>query len=516
MASDHQLTEISKHNIADLVQFYRYNATKYPFLLSSTSATENSTQEYYDILFIDPLYYIQLDEQFNVLSNITAHHIHGKIEIDQQCDFLTALDHLFVFEQKQKTSEQATQSSPNYKINLPFTGGWFTFFSYEFAQQLESSLKQTKNTSDVPIAYAARIKKALIYRHKTQQYYFVTENQCDHQQAYQDLLKDIKSIKEKLSDTTSNAKSENPPWSKCLGEEKPHTFLDAVPKVREYIKEGDVFQVNLSRLWLSEPSQNEHSIFNHIEHSADLYESLALANPAPFSGLAHFHDWHQYATIISSSPERLLKVQQNKIESRPIAGTRPRDLSSTEDQRLLSELHGHPKEQAEHVMLIDLIRNDLGRVCQPGSVNVDEFMINESYTHVHHIVSNIVGQLKKEVTPGDIIRALFPGGTITGCPKIRCMQIIAELEQANRGAYTGSMGYININGDMDLNILIRSMTLTHRSMSEKEQLSFRAGSGLVFDSLAENELLETRAKAKGMIASLENQATFIAHKKGSF
>jgi anthranilate synthase component 1 len=163
----------------------------------------------------------------------------------------------------------------------------------------------------------------------------------------------------------------------------------------------------------------------------------------------------------------------------------------------MTELAAHPKERAEHVMLIDLERNDLGRVCEAGTVRVDEFMTIESYAHVHHIVSNVSGRLREDVTPIGAIRAVFPGGTITGCPKVRCMEIIAELEASGRGAYTGSLGFLGRDGRMDTNILIRTMTLIGRDVQ------LRAGGGIVADSIPEREVDETRAKARGMIAAFE-------------
>jgi anthranilate synthase component 1 len=156
----------------------------------------------------------------------------------------------------------------------------------------------------------------------------------------------------------------------------------------------------------------------------------------------------------------------------------------------------NPKERAEHIMLIDLERNDLGRICVPGSIEVNELMVLESFAHVHHIVSNVRGVLREDIQPGEVIRAVFPGGTITGCPKVRCMEIIAELEQEARGAYTGSMGYINRDGSMDLNILIRSMVFSGN------ELQLRAGAGIVADSVAQAELEETRAKARGLLHAL--------------
>jgi anthranilate synthase component I len=188
------------------------------------------------------------------------------------------------------------------------------------------------------------------------------------------------------------------------------------------------------------------------------------------------------------------------VETRPIAGTRPR-MAGDDDLARIRELIGHPKERAEHVMLVDLERNDLGRVCVPGSVEVDELMTVESYAHVHHIVSNVRGRLRADATPGEVIRAVFPGGTITGCPKVRCMQVIAELEGTGRGAYTGAIGWLNRDGDLDLNILIRSAEL-ERGDGEGDLLRFRTGAGIVADSDPGRELEETRAKARGMLRAL--------------
>ncbi|MGN6520931.1 MAG: chorismate-binding protein, partial [Dokdonella sp.] len=214
--------------------------------------------------------------------------------------------------------------------------------------------------------------------------------------------------------------------------------------------------------------------------------------PAPFAGLLQQPGW----SVVSSSPERLVEVRGSHAQTRPIAGTRPR-THGDDDAARIRELAGHPKERAEHVMLIDLERNDLGRVCRPGSVEVDELMAIESYAHVHHIVSNVRGELRAGVTPGQVVRAVFPGGTITGCPKVRCMQIIAALEGVGRGAYTGSLGYLDRSGDLDLNILIRTLTL------HGEAISFRAGAGIVTDSEAPRELEETRAKARGLLRALD-------------
>ena len=270
----------------------------------------------------------------------------------------------------------------------------------------------------------------------------------------------------------------------AVTEEAPQRYLDAVARALEHIVAGDIYQANLSRAWHASLAANA------APH--DLYRRLRETNPGPFAGLAVL----EAMAIVSSSPERLVSVRHGSVATRPIAGTRPRGTDAQSDDHLARELHAHPKERAEHVMLIDLERNDLGRVCEAGSVHVDEFMTIESYAHVHHIVSNVRGRLRSEVTPGQVLAAVFPGGTITGCPKVRCMEIIARLEQTARGAYTGSLGYLNRDGSMDFNILIRSIEIEGRA------IRLRAGAGIVADSIPERELQETRAKALGVLRAL--------------
>jgi anthranilate synthase component 1 len=247
-----------------------------------------------------------------------------------------------------------------------------------------------------------------------------------------------------------------------------------------------VFQVNLSRGWQAE--------FAEPVSPAALFSRLMQRNPAPFSALLQMDEW----AIVSSSPERLARLtREGVLETRPIAGTHTRSEDSAEDDALRDRLQAHPKERAEHVMLVDLERNDLGRVCEPGSVKVAALMEITSYRHVHHIESTIVGRLRAGTSVFDALRAVFPGGTITGCPKVRTMQIIRELEQTPRRSYTGSVGYINRDGSFDFNILIRSFLLRGR------ELGFRAGAGIVADSVAARELDETRAKARGLLRALE-------------
>jgi anthranilate synthase component 1 len=266
-----------------------------------------------------------------------------------------------------------------------------------------------------------------------------------------------------------------------VSEDPPGEFLSGVERILRYLRDGDVFQVNLSRAWQARLAPGVSA--------ADLYEQLQRSNPAPFAGIAQW----QGSAVLSSSPERLVEVRGGEVQTRPIAGTRPRDPDPAADRSLQQQLLASGKERAEHIMLIDLERNDLGRICEPGSVAVSELMTLESYAHVHHLVSNVRGRLRAETGPGAVLRAVFPGGTITGCPKVRAMEIIAELEGVGRGPYTGAMGYLSLDGRMDLNILIRSL------VCEGGRATLRAGAGIVADSRPEAELAETRAKARGLL-----------------
>jgi anthranilate synthase component 1 len=360
--------------------------------------------------------------------------------------------------------------------DLPFVGGWAIFLSYEMAREVEPHL--ILPPAELPWqAFALRVPCALIHDRSRGRVIAVAE--ADSADCLDRLEADAREAALEL----------DPPEEafrvRSIVEEDPEAYLVRVRRGKEYVRAGDIYQTNLSRAW-------------HVELESDpdigsLYNRLCTTNPAPFAALAQWRG----VSIVSSSPERLVRVEGRRIDTRPIAGTRPRSRRPGDDIREMTALAAHPKERAEHIMLIDLERNDLGRVCEAGTVNVDELMTIESYAHVHHIVSNVSGVLRADVTPIAALRAVFPGGTITGVPKFRCMQIIAELEGVGRGAYTGSLGYLNRNGTMDLNILIRTMTLMGR------RIEFRAGAGIVADSEPERELGETRAKARGLLAAFE-------------
>ncbi len=360
---------------------------------------------------------------------------------------------------------------------LPFMGGWFVYLSYELAQEVEPVLRLPASPGPLS-AFALRVQHLAVYDHGTDTLYAISQD--GDAASHARLIAQLHGAAgQPMREVETN------PCVDRWAEEAPEKFLERVRRAKEYIAAGDIYQANLSRPWRLRLSKGTHPGL--------VYPALRRANPAPFAASVRFGGM----SVLSSSPERLLEVKGRAISTRPIAGTRPRTGDPDQDARDTAELIAHPKERAEHIMLIDLERNDVGRVCEAGSVHVDEYMVTESYAHVHHIVSNVRGTLRANASAVDALRALFPGGTITGCPKIRCMQIIAELEGEGRGAYTGSLGWLGTDGDADFNILIRTLTL------RGDQIELRAGAGIVADSVPERELEETRAKALGMLRAFE-------------
>ncbi|MEZ5520841.1 MAG: aminodeoxychorismate synthase component I [Dokdonella sp.] len=432
----------------DLLGLAALAPDRYPGLFES--AADGTANARFDILLAFPQQSLWLDIEGRV------HGCHGERAGD---GFLAALDEAW----------QGAHNGFRGDDGLPFHGGWLLYLGYELAGEIEPRLRLPRMPAGQPLALALRCPVAVVVDHVAGQTFLIAEHGHAHRldQIEADLARAAVPGNAALHVAT-------------IAEDEPLRFLDAVARTHEYLRDGDVFQVNLSRQWrlaLAEPAA-----------PAAVYAALRSANPAPFAGLLQQAGW----AVASSSPERLVQCRGDRVQTRPIAGTRPRLEGDDADARI-RELVAHPKERAEHVMLIDLERNDLGRVCVPGSVEVDELMVVESYAHVHHIVSNVRGRLREGTSPGQVIRAVFPGGTITGCPKVRCMEIIAELEQAPRGCYTGAFGYLDNNGDLDLNILIRTLAIGG------DEIRLRAGAGIVIDSDAESELAETRAKARGML-----------------
>ena len=433
-----------------LTALYQSDPLRYPYLLASTAEGANSR---FDILLAHPQQSLVLTTQ------------------DLRSGAAGFLDRLHDGWLQERIDAGASPAG-----GMPFTGGWFVYLSYELAEEIEPVLDLPMGDPAETVAMAVRCPAAVIYDHRNDRHIAVAEPAHSHR--LDAIERDFNRAIENDSGTATDSE---PVKLDAMSEAEPAPYLDQIARIKQYIVDGDIFQANLSRPWRLKIDETIGDVA--------IFDRLARTNPGSFAVLAALPGF----TVISSSPERLVSVRQGRIETRPIAGTRPRSDNESMDNRLACELMAHPKEQAEHIMLIDLERNDLGRICVPGSIEVNELMTLETYRHVHHIVSNIRGSLREEVSPADVIRAVFPGGTITGCPKVRCMEILAEMEQQPRGAYTGTIGYINRDGSMDLNILIR--TLVRRG----DTLTFRAGGGIVADSDAERELEETRAKAKGLL-----------------
>jgi anthranilate synthase component 1 len=443
---------------ADLLGLTRLNSVRYPCLLQSVASAPALAR--FDILFAYP---------GNTLSLRDYGNLDGPTAFIKE-SFLESLDAWW-------SSELRNCAEPGEALaHLPFTGGWFVYLGYELAAEVEPGLKLRPDPA-MPIAFATRFAAAFVYDREREELTAVAE--ASHAHLLDSMLADLEH-----ADTANFVR---PKMTEPMQEDDPLVFVRNVTRAQAHIHAGDIFQANLARRWRGQLAPDVQPV--------DVYARLRETNPAPFAGLVQHADF----ACISSSPERLVRRSGLCVDTRPIAGTRPRTEAPGDLEARKQELLQHPKERAEHIMLIDLERNDLGRVCVGGSVQVDEHMVVESYSHVHHIVSNISGVARADLTPGELIRAVFPGGTITGCPKVRCMEIINELEDAPRGAYTGSMGYLNLNGDCDLNILIRTLTMRGNS------IELLAGAGIVADSDPQAELEETRAKAKGMLLALSEQ-----------
>jgi len=384
---------------------------------------------------------------------------------------------------------------PNYKYSPHFWGGWVGFIGYEAGNAFENLPKRKTNKLELADAYFMQVDKLIVYDHNLNilKYIIAAEPSSDkskyeeYKLEIQEMWEKIElilskdSIKKPLKKTYKSSHLNTINFQSNLSQDN---YKKIVIRAKTYISDGDIYQANLS--------QRFNTDFNGDPLS--LYLKLREVSPAPFSGFLKFSEF----SIISSSPERLLKVKDDKLETRPIAGTRPRGSDKKKDFALTTELLLSEKERAEHLMLVDLERNDMGRVCELGSVKVTELMGLEKYSHVSHIVSNIEGKLKKDITIYDLLKSLFPGGTITGCPKIRCMEIINELEPSGRGPYSGSFGYIGFSRQLDLNILIRTIFV------KNGEASFHVGAGIVADSDPEDEYEETLAKAAAMIEVLSD------------
>jgi para-aminobenzoate synthetase component I len=370
------------------------------------------------------------------------------------------------------------QQASDLPAHLPFTGGWLGWLGYELAWEIEKLPERGIDSLPFPIAYWYAPSAFAILDH-WEQILYVSANTAAELNALMERLEqsdgELTTVK-----LLSNLEGISPPDLHFFTSEA--EYKQAIITAQKYIQAGDIFQTNLSLRFSSQTQLDPWHI----------YQRLQQINPSPFASY-----WQTpWGSMMSCSPERLVALQHQQATTRPIAGTRKRGQNSTQDDRLATELLTNEKEIAEHIMLVDLERNDLGRVCQWGSVRVDELLSIERYSHVMHLVSNITGSLDSQCDSIDLIRAMFPGGTITGCPKVRCMEIIAELEPFPRNLFYGSCGYLDRRGHLDLNILIRTL------LYDRGTVWGQVGAGIVADSDPQREWQESLHKAAAQIAAL--------------
>jgi len=386
-------------------------------------------------------------------------------------DFMTTMRDIFYRNEVKQES-----------IRSPFVGGWIGYFGYGIARFFENIPSRLTPNSGLPEGIFHFVKETVIFDHfkKTAEIIALIDTESDHQKAQ----KRVEEIAREMAI----------PYKKKAGRKKPVTsapysnfteraFKRAVERALGYIFAGDVFQVVLSQKFTG----------NTSSHPFDIYRMLRSINPSPYMFYLNFDDFQ----LIGSSPEALVKLKDGTAMIRPIAGTRPRGKTHEDDIYLARELLHDDKENAEHIMLVDLARNDLGKVCLPHSIKVEEKMIVERYSHVMHLVSEVKGSLNPGCDALELFKAAFPAGTVTGAPKIRAMEIIEELEKEKRGPYSGAVGYFGLDGNTDLCIAIR-MIVFQRGM-----YSIQAGAGIVADSIPANEYRETLDKMAGMFQAVK-------------
>ena len=369
---------------------------------------------------------------------------------------------------------------------FPFSGGFVGYFGYDLIRQQENLPSRPPDKMGLPVALLARFDSVIVFDHVRQRVVAVS-NEVDGEVSRSEALQQLDRLSELLTTPGQGTAVEVPTSTDVSLEATPSIgaaqFRECVARAKELIDRGDIFQVVLARRWSME----------RVAEPLALYRSLRMVNPSPYMVLLEAPE----VAIVGASPEMLLRKTGNRIETRPIAGTRHRSAEPAEDRRLAEELLADAKERAEHLMLVDLGRNDIGRVSAGGSVEVTSFMEVERYSHVMHIVSSVEGELAAGCNSLEALMACFPAGTVSGAPKIRAMEIIDELEPEARGPYAGAVGYFSYSGDLDTCITIRTMVVG------PDEVSFTAGAGIVADSDPEAEVRETENKAAAMRAAVE-------------
>lgn len=386
----------------------------------------------------------------------------------------------------------ADYRSPHIAGAPRFSGGAVGYFGYDVIRSFEAIPDENPDVSGIPDLHFMIAGNIVSFDHVKSLLSIVVNvaiDGVDPAVAYRHALSKIEAISQQLESTESTevpaltAPPQITSFPEVISNVTPEVFHEAVRRAKEYIAAGDVFQVVLSQRFSTETRHDPFAI----------YRTLARLNPSPYLFYLKLAD----TSIVGASPETMVLVEDGSVTVRPLAGTRRRGATEAEDRELVEELLADPKERAEHVMLVDLGRNDIGRVCEYGTVHTTELMTIEKYSHVIHIVSNVMGRLREGVDGFDVLKATFPAGTLSGAPKIRAMEIIDELETTRRGLYGGALGYIGFSGNLDLCITIRTMLI------KDGQAIIQAGAGIVADSVPELEQVECRNKAAALLKALQ-------------
>jgi len=364
---------------------------------------------------------------------------------------------------------------------IPFLGGAVGYFAYDMGHHIERLPRAAIDDVGISDCCFGFYDSILAIDHQSNEVHIIASGLKD----------DPRTALDKLKGKISGLSPHLEPEEQQVQNVEIHSnftkegYMEAVQRIKDYIRSGDIYQANLTQRFKC----------STMEEPFSLYCRLRTLNPAPFAGYMNFGEGY----ILSSSPERFIKIKDRMIETRPIKGTRPRGKTPEEDAANKEELLSSEKDKSELLMIVDLERNDLGKVSKPGSVKVPELFYLEEYATVHHLVSTVVGEMREDIDNLDVVEAAFPGGSITGAPKIRAMEVIDELEPTQRNIYTGSIGYIGFNGTMDLNIAIRTIVM------KEGTAYFQAGGGIVWDSNPEMEYVETLHKARALFRTLRNE-----------
>jgi len=374
---------------------------------------------------------------------------------------------------------------PPYQGLPRFTGGLAGYFGYETVRYIERRLADTVKADhiNVPDVLLMVSEELAVVDNLSGKLYFIVYANPAEANAYNNARTRLADLIKRLRQSVAIPESHPMPANEAVSEFGEANFKAAVEKAKRYIFDGDIMQVVLSQR-MSQP---------FAAPPLSLYRALRSLNPSPYMFYYDMGDHH----VVGASPEILVRLEDGTVTARPIAGTRPRGKTREQDLALAEELLADPKERAEHVQLMDLGRNDVGRVAQTGTVKVTDNMMIERYSHVMHIVSNVEGKLKPGMDAIDVLKATFPAGTVSGAPKVRAMEIIDELEPSKRGIYAGAVGYLGFNGDMDVAIAIRTGVI------KNNMLYVQAGAGIVADSVPESEWMETQNKARAVLRAAE-------------